>query len=105
MLDGVWMERTEHKSPLLIEAQRVHVIVRRDKPQASAARLTRGLSDSFDQRRPDPSRRKDAVDRDDLAAVAAQAVGEQADDFAVVQREETRQCLPVVDYPMPDDNR
>src|SRR5260370_17075525 len=72
------MDRNEREAALLIEAQRVEIIIRRHQPEPLAACFSCHLCDCLDQHGADPDPRLGAIDRHDLAVLILERVREQS---------------------------
>src|SRR5215472_13444677 len=71
------MNRNEREAALLIEAQRIQIIIRRNQPEPLAASLSCHLRDSLDQHGADTDPRLCGIDRYDLAVLILERVREQ----------------------------
>src|SRR5215467_13780663 len=98
------MNRNEREAALLIEAQRIQIIIRRNQPEPLAASLSRHLRDSLDEPRADPDPRLGAIDRHDLAVLILKRVREQPYPNPFQDGDEAGQRLWMIDLAVSNHN-
>src|SRR5258708_8282326 len=99
------MNGNESEAALLIEAERMQIIIRGDQPEPLAACLSRHLRHGLDQLHPYPDPRLKAIECDNLARLILKCIGEQAHRFFLQDGDETRQPLWLVDRTMSHHER
>ena len=78
--------------------------VRRDEPQTRAVGLPRVRDDGIEQRRSDSLARLQAVERHDLAGVADDVQGEQADNYIPFARDKAGEFVRTIYDAVRDDD-
>ena len=90
------MHRDEQPTALLVEAQGAEVVIRGDQPHPPTAGSAGGLFDRCQQCRPDTDVFDEAVQGNELALIAVNAMRDQAEPLAGALRNEARQLVGVV---------
>ena len=92
------MHGNEGEAAFLVEAEGVEVVVGSDEPEAGTVMLLCYLFDGLNKSGAGAVGGKDAIDSDNFAVVVLDGIGDEASGFVVLESNEARESVRVVDF-------
>ncbi len=102
--DRIRVHSNQVEPSFLVETDRRQVVIGGNQPQALATGLLSHFFYSLDQRTTDPYPGRQAIQRDDLALVRLQVVGDKPGRLALVQGNESRQLVTGINLASTDNS-